>query len=175
MTDSPIVTFYRGLGRDQSDRSLDEILQWRDDALEQVHDFIQWLFPLDEPSGANWRAPILTAADIHTFRSDAALRASVRRSLVRMLAFYGLRLLDHGEGPMVERADNWAGRASAWLTPHTHNHLRLTRMMKSLALVGLPALARALRDALLREAELARPGLINATTLQYWRAARSQK
>lgn len=168
---SPIVRFYQGGGDDQSGRRLDEILQWDDETLERVHDFIQWLFPLDEPSGANWRAPILTAADIQTFRVDHALRANVRRSLARMLSFYGLRFVGRGSVPGFERADNWQDRSDVWLTPGNHNYLRLTRIIKSLALVGLPDLARALRDALLREAELARPGVIGATTVQYWRRA----
>ena len=168
MAESPVVSFYRSRGVDQSGRSLDEILQWEDAALEAVHDFIQWLFPLTEASGANWRAPILTAADIHTFGSDAALRAALRRSLVRMLAFYGLRLRDEGAEPSVERAANWADRSRVWLTPSNHNHLRLTRMMKSLTLLGLHGLARALRTTLLREAALAGPQVISATTRRYW-------
>jgi hypothetical protein len=172
---TPIVQFYDGRGRDQSGRSLAEILQWDDAALERVHDFIQWLFPLDEPSGANWQAPVLTASDIRAFADDAGLRAALRRSLVRMLAFYGLRLHDDPRQatirPTVERADNWVERSRVWLTPMNHNHLRLTRMMKCLALLGLPEHARALRDALLREAALAGPAVVSAVTLQYWRAS----
>ena len=45
-TDSPIVQFYRGNGRDHRGRSLAEIVAWSDAMLESVHDYIQWMFPL---------------------------------------------------------------------------------------------------------------------------------
>src|SRR4029079_18828704 len=118
----------------QSGRTLDDILQWDDDALEEVHDFIQWLFPLNEASGANWNAPILTRDDIQAFRGDAALRGALRRSLVRMLSFYGFELQDDSPSASIGRAAGWAERSRNWMRPVNHNHLRLTRIMKSLSL-----------------------------------------
>jgi hypothetical protein len=172
MTDSPIVRFYRGLGTDHSGRDLAGILQWDDDALEEVHDFIQWLFPLNEPSGASRHAPVLAAADISAFRSDATLKANLRRSLVRMLAFYGFALTDdEGATPAVARARTWAERSGGWLRPYNHNYLRLTRIMKSLALLGMPEYAHALREALLTESGLVGRDVIGSTTLQYWENA----
>ena len=47
---SRLLDFYRGLKADTEGRSLKEILAWDEDDLEAVHDFIQWLFPLPEPS-----------------------------------------------------------------------------------------------------------------------------
>ena len=49
----PLVAFYRDGARDDEGRTLAEILAWDDDRLEEIHDFIQWLFPLPERSGAN--------------------------------------------------------------------------------------------------------------------------
>jgi hypothetical protein len=171
MTDSPVIRFYRGLGTDHSGRDLAGILQWDDNALEEVHDFIQWLFPLNEPSGASRHAPVLTAADITAFRSDATLKANLRRSLVRMLTFYGFRLMDDDAPPEVVRAGHWQTRAGTWLHPHNHNYLRLTRMMKSLSLLGLAEYAHALREALLTESGLVGRDVIGSTTLQYWKNA----
>ena len=51
--ESALITFYRGSGTDHAGRRIDEILSWDDAALESVHDYIQWLFPLDEPSRFN--------------------------------------------------------------------------------------------------------------------------
>ena len=58
-----------------------------------------------------------------------------------------------------------------WLTPNNHNFLRLTRIMKSITLLGLKPLAHALLDCL--EARYAgEAGItIGARTMQYWRAA----
>jgi hypothetical protein len=168
---SAVVRFYRGQGRDQSGRTLDEIVQWDDGALEDVHDFIQWLFPLNEASGANWNAPILTPDDIQAFHRDDALRGALWRSLIRMLAFYGFELRGDGESVSIGRGPGWAARSRNWLTPVNHNHLRLTRIMKSLSLLGIPELARALQAALLTEAAAAGTSVISSTTVRYWKSA----
>ena len=64
VTETPIVRFYRGTGFDARGRSLDEVLAWDDERLEDVHDYIQWLFPLDEPSQFTPHAPLLTAESL---------------------------------------------------------------------------------------------------------------
>ena len=46
----PIVTFYRGEGRDAAGRSISDIWGWDDRRLEAVHDYIQWLFPTSHRS-----------------------------------------------------------------------------------------------------------------------------
>ncbi|MFN3593440.1 MAG: opioid growth factor receptor-related protein [Thiobacillaceae bacterium] len=87
MTDSPLIAFYRGSGRDAAGRSLAQILAWDDERLERVHDYIQWLFPLDAPSAFNPLAPVLSPADIAAFRVDPQLRERLRASLRLMLRF----------------------------------------------------------------------------------------
>src|SRR5690606_20976501 len=77
----PLIAFYRGAGRDHRGRTLDEILRHDDDWLERTHDFVQWLFPLREPSGANPFAPLVDDEIRDAFDADAALRASLLASL----------------------------------------------------------------------------------------------
>ena len=139
-TDSPLVCFYRGDGRDARGRALEELLGWDDRRLEGVHDYIQWLFPLDEPSRFNPQGPLVTAADRQAFHDDPRLMANLRRAFQRMLAFYGLVLDRSGAEVRIARGDHWAERAEEWLHPGNHNLLRLTRIMKSLTLLGVPEL-----------------------------------
>jgi len=87
-----------------------------------------------------------------------------------MLAFYGFRLAETGGTATIERAETWEVRSRAWLHPHNHNYLRLTRNMKSLALLGQSILARALGRALLEEFMRA-PNLIGPMTADFWRRA----
>src|SRR5258708_21015247 len=105
---SRLLDFSRGEGTDSEGRRLDDILSWDDDALEEVPDFIQWLFPLPEPSRFNPAAPLLTPEDVATFLQDAALRANLRRSFERILTFLGLQETDGGE---VVEGPNFARRA----------------------------------------------------------------
>jgi hypothetical protein len=160
-----IVRFHKGEAADDRGRTLDAILAWDDDRLEAVHDYIQWLFPLDEPSRFNPTAPLLTPADRAAFRQPA-LAANLRRALERMLAFYGL-VLQPTMPPQVTRSDQWRDRSAVWLYAGNHNLLRLTRIIRSLALLGQPELARALCDALRKECE----GRVTAVTLEYWKEA----
>jgi hypothetical protein len=169
--DDALLRFYRLDGRDARGRTLGEIWAWDDVRLEATHDYIQWLFPLAEPSAFNPHAPILTDDTIGAFRADADLRERLLRSLTLMLAFYGLTLAPGSGGvPRVERAPSFAGRSAEWLHPGNHNHLRLTRILTSLRLLGLDDHARALYACL---AALARdhPHAVSATTLAYWQRA----
>lgn len=168
--ESSIIRFYRNAGTDHAGRGLEEILGWDNGLLESVHDYIQWLFPLDEPSGFNADAPLLTETDRRAFRDDADLAAALRRAFARMMAFYGFCLIEEGGNTKVARTEDWPVRSRDWMRPRNHNYLRLTRIMKSVALLGSPALARALRERLTREYQEA-PDLIGATTLRYWQTA----
>jgi hypothetical protein len=164
---SRLVEFYRGQARDTEGRRLETIWDWDDESLEEVHDFIQWLFPLPEPSNFNADAPLLSAQDIREFRGDPALQARLRHSYERLLTFLGLA---PGEDGKVVEAQNFAARApEVWRSPN-HNWLRITRILRSLTLLGLEAEARALfdrLDALYRSEKFPIP----AGTFGYWARA----
>ncbi len=149
--ESPLVAFHRGRGRDHKRRSLDEILAWDDDGLEGVHDWVQWVFPLREPSLHQSGAPILSDADVTTFRSDSALRARLAFTFQRVLRFYGLagRIVE-GRPRIEPDPSRWEDRKAEWLFPEDHNHLRITRILSSLAILGLGDYARAFHEALER-------------------------
>jgi len=165
-----LLDFYSGSGRDDRGRLLREILAWPDGALEDVHDYIQWLFPLTEPSAFNPRAPLLDQAAIREFRRSDDLRRAVTAAFGRMLRFYGFEMAPDEE-PGMRRAPNIAERAHAWRYPMNHNHLRITRILKCLRLVGLEAQAAAFFAALEKlYNEDPRPG-ITAETFRYWREA----
>src|SRR5579864_3751269 len=137
---SRLVDFYRGQATDSAGRLLSEMWEWDDGRLEDRHDFIQWMFPLAEPSRFNPDAPLLGVEDIQAFRDDEHLRANLRRSFDRMLAFFGLAQTETGE---VIDGDHFAVRApDVWEYPN-HNWLRVTRILGSLRLLGLKAEARA--------------------------------
>ena len=133
---SQLVDFYRGKAKDSERRSLEQILAWDDDDLEAIHDFIQWLFPLPEPSQFNADAPLLTPEDIRAFKSDSLLQANLLKSFRRILTFLGLALTEEGQ---VVEGPNFAARVpDVWAVPN-HNWLRITRVLRSLRLLGREA------------------------------------
>jgi hypothetical protein len=165
---SPLVRFYSGAAPDPRGRTLAAIWAWDDAALERVHDYIQWLFPLPEPSRFNDGAPLLTAADSAAFAARAELRDNLRRSLRRMLAFYGFAL---GDGPRVTRAADFSTQAANWLNPQNHNFLRLTRILRALSLLGLGSEARALLAALEEVYRSGGAAAIGQRSLAFWQGA----
>ena len=166
----PLVRFYAGEGTDARGRRLEEILAWDDARLESVHDYVQWLFPLPEPSAFNPHAPTLTEATVRAFQQAATLRARLGQALHRMLAFYGLVEASRQGRVEIERSADFAAKSRNWLHPGNHNHLRLTRILTCLRLLGLEAQSRALLACLERIAA-EHPHAISSTTLAYWRKA----
>ncbi len=165
------VEFYRDQRTDHCGRSRVEILKQSYDWLESKHDFIQWIFPLKEPSAANPHAPILSEAAVREFQKDPALKERLVISLKIMLGFYGLELVESGSGSVtVKRLQNFAQRSRCWLTPWNHNFLRITRILKSLSILGLPDHARGFLQCL----EGIYPeyrDVISENTFAFWQAA----
>jgi hypothetical protein len=173
MANAKIIGFYSGTEPDHRGRHLDDIQQWADDRLEAVHDYIQWLFPLPEPSGFSAAAPVLNREVIQEFRTRPELQQKLRVSFLRMVNFYGLEARS-GEQITVTRTPNFATKATVWLSPGNHNHLRITRILRCLNLLGLEAEARAFFDCLseIYKDEQNKPtSAISGETMLYWREA----
>ena len=144
------IAFLSGEGRDHRGRTVADLLALDDSALEHLHDYVQWLFPLPEVSRFNALAPVLTAQDIAELHSSEAAKANLRRGAARMLAFYDAN--DH------------------WLVPFDHNHLRITRIIRCLALVlGREEAESFHRHIETRVTTASEP--VNAESRHYWREA----
>ena len=159
-----IIPFYRGQEANNNGVTLDQILSWDDDRLERVHNFIQWIFPTDIPSAHNSTAPVLDRLTYYQFRIDPALKNQVMRSLVRMLTFYGLRIDERG---LIVRGPNFAPRLANFLT-NTHNFARISRMLRSLYLVGLSRESLLLQAVMADIAQNEARGRIPQATLDHW-------
>ncbi|XP_034724285.1 opioid growth factor receptor-like [Etheostoma cragini] len=137
--DNPNLKFYLGLTPSLPDGVYIHQFhsEWfnKYDKLESVHSYIQWLFPLQEP-GMNYEASTLTKEEIKEFCQNSIAKANLLTSYKLMLDFYGIRLRDKNTGE-VERASNWRDRFDN-LNSHTHNNLRITRILKCLATLGYP-------------------------------------
>lgn len=162
---SQLIPFYRGQAPDSQGRSIDDMWSWDHRRLEMIHDYIQWLFPLPEPSRFNPDAPLLHGEDIKAFRSDSALQDRVRRSLDLMLGFFGLVR----SAAVIARGADFA--KVHWLEPLNHNHLRLTRILLFLRHAGLQAEAQGLLACLEDIAADEGRDAITSRTLAFWRAA----
>lgn len=174
MADSALIAFYRGSGRDHQGRTLSDIHRFDFHQLEFHHDYIQWLFPLPESSGPNPFAPLLSEQDIAAFGANESLRGSLLHSFKLMLQFYGLDLYDREGRVEVVRSAGFDKSRKYWLTKGNHNFLRISRIVRSLTLLGCHRYAAAFLECLERiYAE--HHETVGSTTIGYWRRAAELK
>jgi hypothetical protein len=166
---SRVIDFYAGIGADHRGRTIDEILARDDEWLEHTHDYIQWLFPLTEPSRFNPHAPLLTDADRTEFNWRPELRANMVRTVRRMLQFYGFAVDESGGVSAVRITPVYAARRH-WLSPGDHNYLRITRILTSLKLVGMEPWAAAFFEGL-SQLYRQQSSLVGSDTFSYWQRA----
>jgi len=147
MHEQYLIPFLQGKNPDHQGRFHIDILAFSNEELEQWHDYIQWLFPLTDKSYGMPRAPILEDAEaIELLKADETVLQNVRAALVRMQRFY--TETDH------------------WLERNNHNHRRITRILKSTALLGLTEEAEDFHIFILRRVEMAQP--VTEESLGFW-------
>lgn len=147
---APLHAFLSGIGRDSRGRLAADVLCFSNEQLEEVHDYIQWLFPLPTRSAAQPAAPVLTQAEIDAIRADPRALDTLQKATERMLQFYK--------------------DTNGWLTSHDHNHLRITRIIHSLRLlVGPEEAQRFHKDILALDYVAGCP--VNTRSLRFWAEA----
>ena len=145
-----IVGFLEGKTPDHRGRMLSMLWIQTDDDAENTHDFIQWMFPLDEPSQAVSGAPVLTNFDIDEIRENQLAIENLEESARWFLGF-------------LERNDHW-------ITEYDHNHLRITRVIKSLRLLASDEAADEFRDKVIALAGN-NLNLVDAEARDFWNSA----
>ncbi|KAI5821233.1 hypothetical protein BZA77DRAFT_232955, partial [Pyronema omphalodes] len=209
-----LVAFYLNQGPDHRYRRLVDIRNYSDQQLENIHDYIQWLFPLPEGSDFNPNAPLVTKEVAAAFRKDPKLREELRASFDMMMKTWGFLGISKAGGLKTEAMDSipaakkrkfintplspsfpsdpprpssaqlqmgrltritgpqaFLKKSRNWFVPRSHNHLRITRIIRCLRVLGLPREAEAFYQALINasaEVEVRGP---SRDSLMYWRRA----
>ena len=156
-------------GQDHAGLSLERIWAFDDEQLEAVHDYVQWLFPTPEPSEHSADAPVLTPSDIEAFKSDPESGRRFPASFRPMLHFFGLAMEEGPAGLIISPSARFERRRAQWSRTN-HDNLRLTRILRSLAVFGQEPHAAALL-ACLEQIARRNPGMVAETTVAYWREA----
>ena len=124
-----------------------------DEWIENTHTFVQWWFPLMEKSQSISSAPVLTLADVDYKRNDLDQIRQIQWMASRMMRFY-------------ESSDHW-------VCHYNHNHLRITRIIKSLRLLAGNEPADDWKQWLFHTVKNEKDALhrINSTTVDLWLSA----
>ncbi|GAA6620390.1 opioid growth factor receptor-related protein [Scytonema sp. NUACC26] len=162
-----IVPFYLAEQPDIAGRMIHEIWGWDFDELEYNHDYIQWLFPINEKSAFNPYAPVLNNEVIQRFQTDSRLQQNLLQSFNIMLKFYGLEGNMESDRYIVTKAQNYKIRAKEWINFGNHNYLRITRILKCLMTLGCESYARAFYQCL-QQIYKEETQAIAHKTFQFW-------
>ena len=143
-----ILGFLQGKEKDNKGRYLFDYWEADNQWLEETHNYIQWMFPLDKRSFHHpFVAPSLKEYELEMAKQDEIIQYNMIMSFQRMLEFYGLRLNEVEN--KIEKNNSFEERSKVWLVVKNHNHLRLTRIIKSMRLLGLETYAEMLLDFLI--------------------------
>ena len=146
---TPLRKFLSGEGKDHLGRSIEEILNQDDHWLEFTHNWIQWCFPLFEPSQSVKNLPTLDSIEeVELIRGCSVSQENMRRALMRYAEF--LRDSDQ------------------WLRYHDHNHLRITRVIKSAKLLMSEEQAAEFFTYVMGQVEGRAKGKLSKISLNYW-------
>lgn len=147
-----LLEFYLDQGTDSRGRTLQEIVAWEDPAeWEKCHDFIQWVFPLPEPSRFNPNAPLLDEDTLEVFRTSPRIQVNIAKAYAFAQRFLWIK-------------------GVSWLQPGDHNHLRITRIIRFLNLTGNTMAANHVYKMVCQLAKTS-PDSISDTTLEFWQQA----
>ena len=144
---SKIVDFYCENGKTETAHYFGEIMDFTYGQLEYNHTYIQWLFPLKEYSEYNSSAPVLTDEDIKEIKEDPVAQRRLELAFVTMLNFYGFAYMNNE----IVKTESFDRRVANWINKAggiNHNYLRITRILKSLSVLGRKDLSKLFYDTL---------------------------
>lgn len=143
------------LGEEVNGRLLTRIWSYDDFKLEDDHSFIQWIFPINEFSKHHFGAPRIRNIDYFKNNKNEfeTIKKNILKSFELMLRYYGFEIsgLSNEQGKIsvnIVPNKNFDDQAKKWKTPHNHNYLRITRILKCLILFDLRIYAEGFNKAL---------------------------
>jgi Opioid growth factor receptor (OGFr) conserved region len=142
-----VALFLHGTGVDNNSRTFAEVMSHDDNWFEVEHDYIQWLFPLLEESNNVHDAPVLTITELTLIKGDAIALENQTKALERMVQFYT--------------------KNNHWLVPMDHNHLRITRILKSVRLLQSLEVAEAFYNLMMERVRKA-GNPVKVRNVEYW-------
>ena len=137
-------------GEDFKGRTLNDIWSFSDQEIENIHDFVQIIFPLNKPSQSVFHGYFLDTDElVNQLKNNTQAKENILKSSKWFFSFLQ--------------------RNMYWNRSHDHNHLRITRVIESLRLLVSDEEANTFYTNVL---ELINDNnKINMTTLNFWKNA----
>jgi hypothetical protein len=133
--------------------SINDYLSWDNPILENKHDYIQWIFPLNEPSVYNPNCPILDDELVKYFNNSNEIIETHKLCIEKIYKFLQL------DGSQL---------LPFWWTINNHNSLRVSRIIKSSRLLGNSELSDKIYESVMNFNKICP---MRPITVWYWNEA----
>lgn len=137
-------------GKDFKGRTLENIWSFSDKEIEEIHDFIQIVFPLNKPSQSAFHGYYLDNQDlVNEIKNNKKAIANIIKSSEWFFSFLK--------------------RNTYWNAPYDHNQLRITRVIECLRLLVSDEAADNFHKNVLELIQ--NNNRVSARTLNFWKNA----
>ena len=143
-----ILNFLIGNQEDSNNRCIQDIWEMNDREIENTHNFIQWIFPLSERSEAVPNSPIVSEEEVYQIKNSELAQNNIKKSSDWFLGFLE--------------------RNKYWICYSNHNHLRITRAIKSLRLIHSNKEAEKFKTDIINLIE-GNEDKISSISLEFWK------
>ncbi|KAI9827117.1 MAG: hypothetical protein M1819_007008 [Sarea resinae] len=137
-----ILSFYDYTqGKDFLGRTLEDYLSWTNSQIEHNQSFF-WkaLFPIPERSNSCPLAPVVTEEVFDAFRAPTLqgdhLRYNLGRAVLRIVRYLGFKQHPERAEIYFVMTNNAGFGAQGWLNRYDHNHRHISRVLRSLRVLG---------------------------------------
>jgi hypothetical protein len=161
--DNLLLKYFSGERVHPGGKTIHESLNMNGPRIGNTGGVIQWLFPLTTPSTHVPRAPTLSPFELKVFRTDPELRELYLVGVNRFLERFGISV--HGNSGSIEPDFNTRKK---WMYPSYHAFMPVTRILRSLKLLGFPDEFATLLKILLLCNKRCGGDRIDRTTLDIW-------
>ena len=127
-SDKLVIDFFCGISQDSAGRTIEQILRFDENNIENHHDFIQWIFPTMKRSDYNPNAPLISSNFKHLLSTNTVAKCNFCKTCKLFLNFIGLEC----DGKLIVIIE----KATMFYDRPRHNLLRITRMLDSLNQIG---------------------------------------
>jgi hypothetical protein len=112
-----IVDYYLGKAEDSNSNTVNDYLSFDDERIAGYREYVPWVFPSAEASPGYVDAPVMDQEVVAKFKEDSILREMVRQ--------------------VVNRYLKYLNGATGWRNSADPDHIRITRMIRFLATIGM--------------------------------------
>lgn len=157
----PINEFYLGLRKTELGFDLQSFWNLKPSAIGDGYFWIAWLFPINQASKWNRRAPMLLGDDLIFFKQNVEIQQKYLTSFDNIMSYFGI----YRKGNNLFLTEELKAR-HYWLRNIGHEEKKISRIIRSLAWCGHLELARNLQILALQLIQ--EKGYLKENTLEIW-------